>query len=297
MADMPTQFWGGYIVIITVVTFIALAWLVFNVYFSSGRDQEVADQIWDENLREGATPAPLWWFWLILALMAVSVVYLMLYPGLGTFAGALKWSQGGELEQSLAGFAEEFGPERARIVAAGLPEVRDDPAAMSSGEHIYRVHCAACHGGDAKGQAKLFPDLTDSHWQWGGTEAQIRQTITAGRRAVMPPWQAALQDSGVAALAEYVIALAAGRGNAPELAPAKIRYDQFCSACHGVGGAGNAILGAPAFESGAWTYGGEYDDVYASIAAGRMGEMPAFADRLDEAQIKLLIAWLTSESE
>ena len=49
MADMPTDFWSGYIVVITVVTFIGLAWFVANVYFSAGDDSEVEDQTWDHD--------------------------------------------------------------------------------------------------------------------------------------------------------------------------------------------------------------------------------------------------------
>jgi mono/diheme cytochrome c family protein len=54
----------------------------------------------------------------------------------------------------------------------------------------------------------LFPNLTDRDWQWGGEAAQLEQTITAGRQAVMPPWQAVLGDAGVAQVADYVASLA-----------------------------------------------------------------------------------------
>jgi len=30
MADMPTNFWGGWITVITVVSFMGLAWLIFR---------------------------------------------------------------------------------------------------------------------------------------------------------------------------------------------------------------------------------------------------------------------------
>ena len=63
---------------------IGLLWLVISVYFGRDDSAEVASHVWDETLREGTTRAPLWWFWFILALLAMSVVYLILYPGLGT---------------------------------------------------------------------------------------------------------------------------------------------------------------------------------------------------------------------
>ena len=116
---MPTDFWAGWITILTVTSFIGLSWLIFSIYFSGEDNAEEADgPVWDENLREGSNPAPMWWFWLILALMVFSVIYLMLYPGLGSFAGALKWSQGGRLDDSFVVYESEFGGVR-NLIAEG----------------------------------------------------------------------------------------------------------------------------------------------------------------------------------
>jgi cytochrome c oxidase cbb3-type subunit 3 len=41
-----------------------------------------------------------------------------------------------------------------------------------------------------------------------------------------------------------------------------------------------------------WLYGGDFETIKASIANGRFGIMPAFGHRLDDVQIKLLIALL-----
>ena len=38
MADLPTDFWGGWIAILTSVSFVALGWLIFSIYFSAGDD-------------------------------------------------------------------------------------------------------------------------------------------------------------------------------------------------------------------------------------------------------------------
>lgn len=296
MADMPTEFWGGYIAGITLVSLLVLCWLLYSVFFSGGSDPELADadHVWDGDLREGAHPAPLWWFWLILSALAFSVVYLMLYPGLGTFRGTLEWSQGGEVSEAMARYEKTFGPERQRIAAATVADLGAEPTALTSGAHVYRVHCSACHGAEAAGQADLFPDLTDSSWQWGGNEAQIQQTITSGRMAVMPPWQAALQDAGVAELTEFTLAMADGRADDAAVAAGRARYATLCIACHGPTGDGNVLLGAPALNDDVWLYGGSYEAVAESIASGRMGQMPAFGDRLDATQIKLLTAWLTA---
>jgi cytochrome c oxidase cbb3-type subunit 3 len=291
MASLAPGFWAGWVVAITVVSAIGLVWLIASVYTARDDSAEVASHVWDETLREGTTPAPLWWFWLILALLAISVVYLILYPGLGAYAGALKWSQASGITESLARYEQNFGPERARIAEAPIAELQSDAAAMRSAWHVFNAHCTACHGPAARGQAALFPNLTDSDWQWGGDAAQLTQTITQGRMAVMPPWQPVLGDDGVTKMADYVLALS-GKGT-PDPAAAQ-QFVMYCSACHGPTGAGQPLLGAPALNDDVWLYGGTAAAVRESIAGGRTGTMPAFGARLDAAEIKLLTAWLAA---
>ena len=163
---------------------------------------------------------------------------------------------------------------------------------MRSAWHVFNNNCTACHGPDAHGQASLFPNLTDADWQWGRDEAQLAQTITQGRTAVMPPWQAVLNDDGVAKMADYVLALA--KHTAPPEGDAAQQFLMYCSACHGANGAGQPALGAPALNDDVWLYGGTAAAVRESIAKGRTGTMPAFGTRLDAAEIKLLTAWLAA---
>ena len=236
MADLPSDFWAGWIAVITVVSLIGLGWLV-TASISRDSDAYVAHQVWDETLREGNAAAPLWWFWLIVALLAVTVVYLMLYPGLGSYRGVLQWSQGGRIAESAQRYDEQFGAARARS-RHRRRALGSDAAVLRSASSVFRNHCAACHGEDAGGQANLFPNLSDRDWQWGGDVPQLEQTITSGRQAVMPPWQAALGDAGVAQVADYVISLA-GNGTG-ETAPSegKKLYELYCTACHGADGGG-----------------------------------------------------------
>jgi cytochrome c oxidase cbb3-type subunit 3 len=292
MASVAPGFWAGWVVTITVVSAIGLVWLVLSVYSAPDDSAEVASHTWDETLREGTKPAPLWWFWMILALLAASVVYLILYPGLGAYAGALRWSQDSRLADSLARYEQSFGPERARIAQTPIAELQRDATAMRSAWHLFNNHCTACHGPDAGGQAALFPNLGDADWQWGGDAAQLTQTITQGRQAVMPPWQAVLGDDGVAKMTDYVIALA--KGSAPASGDAAQQFLMYCSACHGQNGAGQPALGAPALNDDASLYGGSPAAVRDSIALGRTGVMPAFGARLDAAEIRLLTAWLAA---
>ncbi len=291
MSDMPTGFWAGWIAVITITSFIGLAWLVFSIYFSEDDEPEEAEgPVWDENLREGSNPAPMWWFWLILALMVFSVIYLMLYPGLGSYAGALKWSQGGRLNESFAAYESEFGGMRKLIAEGQLETLRADASLVLSAQRVFDRNCAVCHGYDAAGQAQHFPNLTDADWQWGGTPTHIERSIRDGRNAVMVGWSAILGDDGVVQMVDYVKQLGTEGANGH---PAEARYNQLCVACHGIDGAGNAALGAPNLADDIWLYGNSDAALQHTIAVGRSGEMPAFGLRLDDTQIRLLVMLLS----
>lgn len=295
MADLPSEFWGGWIVAITVTSFLALLWFVIDVYRSGPDGNE--QLVWDETLREGNKPAPIWWFWFILALMIFSVIYVMLYPGLGTWRGALGWSMGGRIEERFVDYEGQFGTQRSLILEQPLAELARSDTAMRSAWRVFNNHCSACHGRDARGQAGQFPDLTDLAWQWGAEEAQIVQTIRAGRQGAMPGWLAVAGEAGVGELADYVLALSGGNAEAAATSPGAIRYQQLCMACHGPDGGGNPLLGAPALNDPVWNYGGDHARVLESISQGRNGVMPAFGTRLDETQIRLLAAWLKSGAQ
>jgi len=295
VADLPSEFWGGWIVAITVVSFLALLWFIVDVYRSGPDGNE--QLVWDETLREGDKPAPIWWFWFILALMTISVVYVMLYPGLGSWRGALGWSMGGRIEERFVDYEGQFGTQRKLILDLPITQLAHSDSAMRSASRVFNNNCSSCHGRDAAGQANAFPDLTDAAWQWGSDESEIITTIHAGRQAAMPGWVSIVGQHGIGQLADYVLALSRGDAASPTTAAGGALFQQYCVACHGVGGEGNPLLGAPALNDAAWNYGGERADVAQSIADGRTGLMPAFGARLDETQIRLLTAWLKSGAQ
>ena len=289
MADLPTGFWSGWIVVLTCVSLATLTWLVLSVYFAPGAGEHSdAEPVWDNDLTEGSSAPPLWWFWMLLAALVFSLIYLMLYPGLGSYKGLLNWSQGSRIVESYANYEANFQDARAVIVASTLAEIQNDLDLMQTAERIFKRECSACHGPDARGQASLFPNLMDIDWQWGSSAEQIEQTIRGGRLANMLAWQAILGDESVDQVADFVVNFS----DSDDAHPGKAIYQQSCAACHGLEGVGNPLLGAPNLADNIWLYGGDIETVRASIAQGRNGVMPSFAKRLDEAQIKLLVAML-----
>jgi cytochrome c oxidase cbb3-type subunit 3 len=293
MTELPTGFWAGWVVVLTVVSLAFLSWFVYSIFFSKS-DEQHEDLVWDGNLREGSNPAPMWWFWLILSSLVFSLIYLMLYPGLGSYRGVFNWSSGSQVVRSEEAYQAEFGELRRTVANSSLATIHADPKAMASAQGVYDRNCAVCHGYEAQGQANLFPSLVDEEWQWGATPAQIEQTIRSGRIAVMVPWGPVLGEQGVADVTSYVLELSDGTAADH---PGKTQYDQFCIACHGPTGDGNPALGAPGLNDNLWLYGNGVEAVTESIANGRRGVMPAFGERLDDTQIRLLVALLTVNAD
>lgn len=290
MADLPTGFWSGWIIVLTSVSMATLLWLILSVYFAKDAgDQPEVEPVWDNDLTEGSNSPPLWWFWMLLGALVFSLIYLMLYPGMGSYPGLLNWSQGKRVVESYDNYRATFQERRAEIANTDLADIQNDLELMQTAERIFSRECAACHGPDGRGQASLFPNLMDVDWQWGASAEQIEQTIRGGRLANMLAWQAILGDESVEQVADYVTKISSAQADGHA---GQVIYQQNCAACHGLDGLGNAALGAPNMTDNIWLYGGDLESVKDSIANGRNGVMPAFAERLDDAQIKLLVAML-----
>jgi cytochrome c oxidase cbb3-type subunit 3 len=86
-----------------------------------------------------------------------------------------------------------------------------DKAAAARGASLFQQNCVSCHGPDGKGsQALGAPNLTDNIWLYGGTRADIRNTIYYAHRGVMPTWGGKLSPATIDALAIYVHSLGGG---------------------------------------------------------------------------------------
>jgi cytochrome c oxidase cbb3-type subunit III len=82
----------------------------------------------------------------------------------------------------------------------------------AAGAKIFAENCAACHGGNGKGDPEVgAPDLTDKIWLYGSDEASLIETITNGRAGVMPAWEGRLDPATIKAMAVYVHSLGGGR--------------------------------------------------------------------------------------
>jgi cytochrome c oxidase cbb3-type subunit III len=82
-------------------------------------------------------------------------------------------------------------------------------------------------------------------------------------------------------------------GNKAAIADGEELFGQMnCTGCHFNGGGGMG----PALMSGYWRYGGQMDQIYASIAQGRPNGMPSWQSTLQPTQIWELAAYVKSLS-
>jgi len=297
MADFTNGFWGAYVAVLTVLGIAGCAILLWAQSTSrvGAGGAETTGHTWDEGLTELNNPMPRWWMWLFYITLIFAAVYLVLYPGLGTYAGKLGWTSTGEHAQEVEKANAEFGPLFAGYLKQDLKTVAADPKAHAIGERLFLTYCAQCHGSDARGN-KGFPNLTDSDWLYGGEPDTIKATIMGGRNGVMPPMGEAVGgDKEVENVAHYVLSLSESAHDPIKAAFGKPKF-AACAACHGADAKGNQAMGAPNLTDKTWLYGGSAETIMETIRKGRDNTMPAWSDFLGQGKVHVLAAYVWSLS-
>ena len=293
MSDFTSGFWSYYIsafTLIGIVGCMVLLWRTGKARVSASSDESTG-HVWDGDLREMNNPLPRWWVWLFVMSVIFSLAYLVLYPGLGSFAGNLGWSSSGQYEAEVAKAQAAEAPLYAKFAAMTPEEISRDPQAKQIGERLFMNNCAQCHGSDARG-SKGFPNLTDGDWLHGGSPDKIKETITLGRIGQMPPMAAAVGNSeDVKNVANYVLSLSGSPHDSLRAALGKPKFSA-CGACHGANGAGNQALGAPNLSDNTWLHGYGESAIIAMVNQGKVNQMPAQAGKLTEAQIHVLTGYV-----
>ncbi len=297
MSDFVNEFWSWYIIVPVVLGLIFCVILVIaNTTSKQSGEAETMGHTWDEDLKEYNNPLPRWWLNMFYITLIFGAVYLVLYPGLGTFPGVLGWSSAERYDNEVAAAEASFKPLYDAYLATPTEQLVQNSNAMGTAKRLFSNNCAICHGADARG-ATGFPNLRDSEWIWGGDETAIKMTLNNGRTAVMPGWEAVIGQAGVEQAAEYVYSLTRDPINPDLVEPGKQHYDTLCAACHGADAKGNPALGAPNLTDNTWLYGGSLGAIRETLSHGRNGVMPAFNEQLNESQIHLLTAYLNSIGE
>ena len=272
--------------------------------------QNTTGHEWD-GVKELDTPLPKWWLYVFYATIIWSVGYYVLYPAWPSLSshttGLLNYSARTDIARDLREQAEQRAPYVTRIRQASLEQIRTDPQllgfAIAGGRSVFADNCAGCHGSGGAG-AKGFPNLADDDWLWGGDLQAIHATIRAGIRSAHPDSRLSqmprfgldsmLTTAQINDVAEHVLSLSATETDKGAAQRGTALFAENCVVCHGDKGQGNAELGAPNLADKIWLYGGDKGSVVQVIATARNGVMPAWADRLDEATIKMLTVYVHS---
>ena len=299
MSDFTSGFWPIYISVLTLVSIIG-TWVFLKSQttrkLAPGEKPDLIEHTWDGDLQDLNNPLPRWWLGLFYGTMVFALAYLVLWPGLGNYAGTLGWTSKGEYEAEVKAAEARFQPVYAGFMKQDIATVAADADARAIGKNLFLTYCSQCHGSDAAG-AKGFPNLTDKDWLYGGDPDTIKATITDGRAGVMPALGEALGPQGMKEVANYVLSLSGRKHDAALAEAGKTKFAENCAACHMPDGTGMQAMGAPNLTDKVWLYGGSEASIIETIAKGRNGVMPAMSQTLGttsnrEAKLHLLAAYV-----
>ena len=294
MSDFTSNFWPVFITAISLLGIFGCAlllWLTSKIKIVSANGDETSGHVWDEDLREMNNPLPRWWVGMFIFTIFAAIFYLIAYPGLGTYAGKLGWTQVNQYEREITDANKALEPMYAKFTAMSTEVLAKNPDAKAIGERLFMNNCAQCHGSDAKG-SRGFPNLSDNDWIHGGSPEKIKETLIGGRMGMMPPMAAAVgTPEDVKNVANYVLSLS---GSMHDSGRAGLGKEKFatCAACHGAEGKGNQDMGAPNLTDNIWLHGAGEAAIIKRINEGKINQMPAQEAKFTPAQIQVLAAYV-----
>jgi cytochrome c oxidase cbb3-type subunit 3 len=79
------------------------------------------------------------------------------------------------------------------------------PEAIKEGEKIFDAKCSECH---MDGTGGAGPNLTDDEWTYGGSDAEVFETISYGRKGGMPSWKKELGADNIWKVIAFIRSIA-----------------------------------------------------------------------------------------
>jgi cytochrome c oxidase cbb3-type subunit III len=251
--------------------------------------------------------------WTLYATIVWAVGYWIVYPAWPTISGYTRgyigYSSRADLAVELAELNRMRDAQAAQLRTASLEDIRKNPdmlrIALARGKAAFGDNCAGCHGQGGAG-AVSYPILTDDEWIWGGSLAEIQQTINHGIRwaqddksrvSDMPAFgrMGMLKKQEIVEVVEYVRSIARlDVEKGVDLEKGKEHFTANCIACHGEAAKGNKEVGAPDLTDAIWLYGSSRQAMVEMVTNSRGGIMPSWAGRLDPVTIKALTVYVHS---
>jgi cytochrome c oxidase cbb3-type subunit 3 len=273
------------------------------------QEVETTGHSWD-GIEEYNNPLPRWWVWVFYLCIIWGIGYSIAYPAWpgvkSATAGMLGWSTRANVQADIDAVNEANSAINEQLASVELEEIANDPQlnsfAVSSGSAVFKTWCAQCHGSGAAG-AKGYPNLLDDSWLWGGTMEDIHYTVSHGirneddddaRYSEMPAFgkDELLSDEEIDQVVNYVMSLSGDAQDASMVEAGAVIYEEQCSACHAEDGTGDIYQGAPNLTDAIWLYGGDFETIRETVYNSRYGVMPNWNERLTEAQIRAVSAYV-----
>lgn len=271
------------------------------------KEPETTGHSWD-GIEEYNNPLPRWWLYTLYVCIVWAILYSIAYPAWplvkGATAGVLGWSTRGEVAKDIQSFADANAEIEAKLAAADITTVADDPQlqsfAVNSGRAVFKTNCIQCHGNGAAG-ALSYPNLLDDDWLWGGDIESIAYTIRHGirnttdddaRYSEMPAFGEFLEESEIAGVVNHVLAISGQDHDAAMAATGAVVFADNCEACHAETGTGDREQGAPNLTDAIWLFGSDAESITHTVTFARNGVMPAWGERLSDAQVNAVAAYI-----
>nr|VFK19943.1 MAG: cytochrome c oxidase cbb3-type subunit 3 [Candidatus Kentron sp. LFY] len=269
--------------------------------------EENTGHIWDDIIRELTNPPPRWWMIAFVASFLFVIGYSILYPtwpGITGFTkGIMGWTSIKEYKEGVSEIDEIRAKYEEQLPNLSAREILADTDlsnyTRASAKVLFGDNCAACHGSVGQGNPG-FPVLVDDDWLYGGNIEKIQETITLGRRGIMPAKGGqSLSKKDIEILANYVHDLSRGKDN-PE--GKEMFMQKGCIGCHGMDAKGVQLMGSANLTDPIWRFTPDsLESARYTILHGvndpndpktRDAEMPSFRERLDETTIKKLAVFV-----
>jgi cytochrome c oxidase cbb3-type subunit 3 len=127
-------------------------------------------------------------------------------PSVVTVADTIRFVAHGEHMQ-----AGKIQPRDTAILRNPLEE----EGARATGAKLFVAYnCIDCHGADGSGA--MAPALNDGRWHFGGSPAEVYESIYQGRPDGMPAWGGLIDNASIWRLVTYVRSLQEGKDVATE---------------------------------------------------------------------------------
>jgi cytochrome c oxidase cbb3-type subunit 3 len=157
-----------------------------------------------DGIQELDNPTPAWFMYLFYGTIIFAIGYMLNYHVFHT--GQLQYEEY-KTEMAQADIEHKaFLSKAANRVDENTVKLVNDPAAIASGQAIFKTNCVACHGDHAQGN--VGPNLTDDYWLHGGKINDLFKTVKYGVLTKgMPTWEKVLSPKQISDVVNYVKSL------------------------------------------------------------------------------------------